>query len=1242
MIRAQRAPASKDMSKPKLTAGDLIPDTRLREADRDAFRHAAIAAQVAELAAEAEKPVNIALFGPWGSGKSSFYELLRTKLWDRDKGIRLVRYDAWKFGGASLKRNFLSNAAAELGYHPNRIGGHEFNLGLYETKKTVRFDPKQFLANGRWKGYAYLLAFVFALTCIALIVTALATSIGKEDLSDEISKLAPGMFKFFFAGLFALGTAAKFVDGARIETQQSQPSEDEEFADLFKKLVGRATKDRPLPAMRKTHTLVFFIDELDRCSKRDVVLTLSSLRTFLDQPDCVFIVAADREVLEEALDAVDQATPVREEEPYYSSASEFLDKIFQHQFALPPLRAQRLTGFARGLVAGRGGLWAELEGVEPGGRRLNRVLYALIPAHVRSPRRVKVLLNNYATNARVIQARGIDWLARATEIAKLTVLQTEFPRLAADLHLEPRLPSLLLNPPGNPTDRQRLLLARHSLALHTALAQTPNSPASDESDVDADEEIEGEADVSPSADSTESYEPPDRLLAGRSNAALRRRQQEDLHRYLVSRAAAGIEDPGRDLLYLESAGEPAGLDDAELGQLIEEYGANEPDRVIEALTSRTAAERVAAARVLGQMSEREFGPERVNMITALAGALDGLEPTAVQDQIGDLVENIGSYQAEEDLVPDQLAGILVLAAAAGPAGEDLAKAILRNDALLKAPERVRSVSVLLPVLADRDAEPVERALAHYYPTDPDLLLTVVETADPRVVERLLRTAEPDLVQELTPAPATGPAVSTPAAAAVPVPPTAEEVGAATASLDILLNTIEDRGEPLAEAQVRLIHAFLIEDHVSYAVIKEHARTVLGRVGADTANSLCLAALVVGPTGDWEFWASELTHGGGGSGHSGALVTLIGQIGDGSPQTQAGVTETVRAIVNAGPFEPDTTAISDAAEEELAAAKWWESTTDTAEQIALHRVVRAISTTNDELTSQLDALLAEDVQRANHEEVAWDADVLTAVERLACASSEGALKVAEALAAEAVANGAPAGPTVATRLSIAEELHRRGLPFARIPVEDVIPIATGGEASADELVASWLGTDPLAEEVLAVIAALPGYRAGLARAVEDWSMRTDSDSRTDLFRKVLDNTAIDARWLHAVRLTDTDSPGLAELVAERMAVASAAPARERLVAAAAALNFDAPRTRRAIAGAAVKLLAEQPNKSKSEIALRLVETLNGDYGQMKTAIRGAAIDADAQGQMADKHRKGFERAGLVNKKPKKWGPFTIGS
>lgn len=60
---------------PVLTGAGLISDSALRDGDGDAFRHQPIAARAVELAVSAAAPVNIALFGPWGSGKSSFYTL---------------------------------------------------------------------------------------------------------------------------------------------------------------------------------------------------------------------------------------------------------------------------------------------------------------------------------------------------------------------------------------------------------------------------------------------------------------------------------------------------------------------------------------------------------------------------------------------------------------------------------------------------------------------------------------------------------------------------------------------------------------------------------------------------------------------------------------------------------------------------------------------------------------------------------------------------------------------------------------------------------------------------------------------------------------------------------------------------------------------------------------------------------------------------------------------------------------
>ena len=135
--------------------------------------------------------------------------------------------------------------------------------------------------------------------------------------------------------------------------------------------------------------------------------------------------------------------PADDANPYYSTGSAYLDKVFQYQLSLPPLLTQSVSKYAATLVENRTGLWAEI--------KREYVLSVLIPTHVTSPRRVKHLLNTFALTYRLAQERHkSDLLAEdprtnAAAIARLVCLRVEFPLFARHLEVDANLPASCFN-----------------------------------------------------------------------------------------------------------------------------------------------------------------------------------------------------------------------------------------------------------------------------------------------------------------------------------------------------------------------------------------------------------------------------------------------------------------------------------------------------------------------------------------------------------------------------------------------------------------------------------------------------------------------------------------------------------------------------------------------------------------------------------------------------------------------------
>jgi hypothetical protein len=835
------ATASVGTQDARIRAGDILSDRALEAHSEDEFKNVEIARRVADLVALGKPPFNVALFGPWGSGKSSMARLVEAELATRSSGQgdspspAFVIYDAWKFGGKSLRRNFISHVAGKLGF-VEELGYHDFYRGLYQSRRSFEFK-RSALISSAVLSLALLLVLLVLFTIVSVLALALASLGTGESAPGQIESTLPQLLKA--AGPVALAAAAVafVVQGARAELEQSAPSEAEEFARRFQQLIAEVRKGprkrhgwkrywhssnwwrprrlltvrrlgRRLPQWQQHDRLVIFVDELDRCDELEIVNTLIALRTFLDEEGVVFVVAGDRDALEKALGKAPQPKPINGNSPYYSTASAFLDKIFQHQIALPPLRGRRLSAYARSLIGRQieqagsvSNVWSELKVYDE--RAYDDVLFALVPGHVRSPRRVKVLLNNFATEARIAQSRGIAWPERAPEIAKLVVLRTEFPNFAADLFEAPQLPSLFIEQSDTLDDKpvriQELVTKHHQLAPDELL---------------------------PAQESEDNGKSPSNALK-ELNAAYR----EMLRRYL--QGTDHISNPGRDLLFLEPPGEVYGLD-AEISERIERDAPDVPKELVADLLGEEPAVQESAVRLLADMVDQHGGLERRRTMDALmdlVGHMPDISSVAVPAE-----RALRRFRNMDDFLPEHLAAALRVALEVDPdrtRKRELVERIYKDGRLWEDPASVESVAMMAQRLDDAQVEVLKQGIADSLDENQEVLLAPLRDLPEQVTSVLIDD---------------------------------ERIWVAIENVDRdgFLDDLVDT----SISRLAFETAFLVEERLldlqtpeAYALVAANADAVLDRQeSSDRVNNHVLRAWQRAPTEDWHLWARRLRPG----------------------------------------------------------------------------------------------------------------------------------------------------------------------------------------------------------------------------------------------------------------------------------------------------------------------------------------------------------------------------------------------
>ncbi len=224
-------------------------------------------------------PLVLAIDSPYGTGKSTFIEMLSAVL--NQKNFQTVSFNAWEADHVSDP--LIAMVAALDSALPDSLKGGATTGKMEQVKKVASILIKR-----------------------GAIVGVKMLTAGVVDASDEITE--------------ALSESAGEATTDIIDAFKKEKEAAKCFREELEKVIVA------LPSINKKPTLVFFIDELDRCRPDFAMSLLERVKHMFDVPNMAFVLSVDKKQLEAVTASV------------YGEridAPEYLRKFIDLEFGLP-------------------------------------------------------------------------------------------------------------------------------------------------------------------------------------------------------------------------------------------------------------------------------------------------------------------------------------------------------------------------------------------------------------------------------------------------------------------------------------------------------------------------------------------------------------------------------------------------------------------------------------------------------------------------------------------------------------------------------------------------------------------------------------------------------------------------------------------------------------------------------------------------------------------------------------------
>ncbi|MGD9712945.1 MAG: P-loop NTPase fold protein [Thermomicrobiales bacterium] len=235
---------------------------------------------VAELLEKTGGPFVMALDAPWGTGKTTFVRMLEAEL--IRSGFACINFNAWQVDYVTDPLVALVSAIEQVDLKAGDKGA-VFREGFKKVSRVTGLVAKR-----------------------GAIATAKAITLGALELDAEIERLAAEL---------AGGLTSDVVAAFQRERQLL-----ETFRRELESAIGLLAKSE------KKGTLIFIVDELDRCRPTFAIELLERIKHLFDVPNIIFLLALDKGQLEAS------AAKVYGER---IDAVEYLRRFIDLEFSLP-------------------------------------------------------------------------------------------------------------------------------------------------------------------------------------------------------------------------------------------------------------------------------------------------------------------------------------------------------------------------------------------------------------------------------------------------------------------------------------------------------------------------------------------------------------------------------------------------------------------------------------------------------------------------------------------------------------------------------------------------------------------------------------------------------------------------------------------------------------------------------------------------------------------------------------------